>query len=85
MNLLKTESFELACNIQGSETAGELALVLPGRLDTKDYPHMKSHVEYLASRGYLALSFDHRVQDGANAAEFMNTLIRHIEDPASLT
>lgn len=35
-----------------------LALVLPGRLDTKDYPHMLSHVDYLAGKGYLALSFD---------------------------
>lgn len=58
MNLIKTESFELACNIQGNEAAQKLAFVLPGRLDTKDYPHMKSHVEYLSNRSFLALSFD---------------------------
>lgn len=58
MNLIKTRSFEIASYIRGNENAPEVALVLPGRLDTKDYPHMKSHVEYLAQRGYLAVSFD---------------------------
>lgn len=58
MNLIKTKSFELASYTQGNESAQKLALVLPGRLDTKDYPHMKRHVEYLAGRGYLAFSFD---------------------------
>lgn len=58
MNLIKTKNFELACNIKGDETAQKLALVLPGRLDTKDYPHLKSHVEFLASRGFFAISFD---------------------------
>ena len=58
MNLIKTKSFTLASYLRGNEKASRLALVLPGRLDTKDYPHLKSHVEYLAQRGYLALSFD---------------------------
>jgi hypothetical protein len=31
---------------------------LPGKLDTKDYAHMRSHVDYLATQGFLALSFD---------------------------
>lgn len=56
--ILKTKSFELALYMKGDTEASELALVLPGKLDTKDYPHMRSHVEYLANRGYCALSFD---------------------------
>jgi pyruvate/2-oxoglutarate dehydrogenase complex dihydrolipoamide acyltransferase (E2) component len=32
----------------------------------------------------LALSFDHRIVDGADAASFMNTLIKHLENPQTL-
>ena len=32
----------------------------------------------------LTLAFDHRVADGAQAARFVSTLIRRLEDPASL-
>lgn len=42
----------------GDPKADKLAVVVPGRLDTKDYIHMTSLVDYLASKGYLALSFD---------------------------
>lgn len=55
---VKTKSFELAVNTLGNESAKKLALVLPGRLDTKDYENMKGHVAYLASKGYFAVSFD---------------------------
>ncbi|MEK7160261.1 MAG: alpha/beta hydrolase [Patescibacteria group bacterium] len=58
MNLIKTESFQLATYSQGDSESKKLALVLPGKLDTKDYFHMKSHVKYLAIMGYFALSFD---------------------------
>ena len=58
MNLIKTESFQLATYSQGDSESKKLALVLPGKLDTKDYSHMKSHVKYLAIMGYFALSFD---------------------------
>ncbi len=34
--------------------------------------------------GNLVLSFDHRIVDGAEAAHFMNTLIKHIENPRTL-
>ncbi|MDE2237109.1 MAG: 2-oxo acid dehydrogenase subunit E2, partial [Elusimicrobia bacterium] len=32
----------------------------------------------------LVLSFDHRIVDGADAASFMNTLIKHLENPRTI-
>jgi len=58
MDLVKTKSFELAVYRKGDEDSAKLTLVLPGKLDTKDYAHMRSHVDYLAKKGHLALSFD---------------------------
>lgn len=58
MVVVKTKSYELAVSVAGNENADNLALVLPGRLDTKDYENMKGHVAYLASKGYFAVSFD---------------------------
>lgn len=56
--LVKTKNFNIATYSKGEESTSRLALVLPGRLDTKDYPSMRSHVDYLANRGYYAVSFD---------------------------
>ena len=56
--LVKTKNFKLAVYTKGNPNSAKLALVLPGRLDTKDYVHMRSHVNYMASKGYFALSFD---------------------------
>jgi pimeloyl-ACP methyl ester carboxylesterase len=58
MNLIKTSSFELAIYTKGDANSERFALVLPGKLDTKDYAHMRSHVDYLAGLGFFALSFD---------------------------
>lgn len=58
MGRVKTKSFELAVYTQGPVDSLKLALVLPGRLDTKDYPHLRSLVDYLGNRGYYAVSFD---------------------------
>lgn len=58
MNLIKTKNFELAVYANGDPEAKKFAIVLPGQLDTKDYPHMRSHVDFLAGQGYYALSFD---------------------------
>ncbi len=33
---------------------------------------------------YLSLSFDHRIMDGADAAKFMNSLRKYLEDPELL-
>lgn len=58
MEMVRTPSFNLATYQQGDKNAEKFALVLPGKLDTKDYSNMISHVDFLATRGYLALSFD---------------------------
>lgn len=58
MTTIKTPSFELAVYARGDKNAEKIALVLPGRLDTKDYAHCTSHVDYLATKGYFAVSFD---------------------------
>ena len=56
--LIATKSFNLAVYTQGDPNANKIALVLPGFLDTKDHPHMRSHVDYLSVQGFYALSFD---------------------------
>lgn len=56
--MIKTKSFELAVYSKGDPASSKLAIVIPGRVDTKDYTHNTSLVDYLASRGYFALSFD---------------------------
>lgn len=58
MNLLNTKSFQLATYSAGDENATKLALLLPGGLDTKDYAHMRSHVDFFSQKGYFALVFD---------------------------
>jgi pimeloyl-ACP methyl ester carboxylesterase len=58
MILIETPGFKLACYVKGEADASKLALVLPGLLDTKDYPHMITHVDFLAKQGYLAVTFD---------------------------
>ena len=58
MKIIKTKSFELATISKGSDDSNKIALVLPGLLDTKDYTHMVSFVDFLSSKGYFALSFD---------------------------
>lgn len=56
--MIKTPSFEIAANIAGDPNASKTALLLPGRLDTKDYVNFTSHLEVLASLGYYALVID---------------------------
>ena len=58
MKILKTKSFELAVYEKGDEASPKLAIVIPGRLDTKDYIHNTSLVDYLGEHGYHAVSFD---------------------------
>jgi len=58
MTLVKTKSFELAIYKKGDQNSPKLAIIIPGRLDTKDYAHNTSLVDYLGTQGYFALSFD---------------------------
>ena len=55
---MQTKSFRLAIYSKGNIHSDKLALVLPGKLDTKDYPHIHSHVDFLAKKGFFAVSFD---------------------------
>lgn len=58
MEIIKTKSFQLAIISRGDVNASKLAILTPGRLDTKDYAHNVSHIEFLAGQGYFAVAFD---------------------------
>lgn len=58
MPIIQTPSFRLAANLQGHPRSPHLALILPGRLDTKDYACFNQHLEFFASRGFYAIAID---------------------------
>lgn len=58
MEMIKTDSFELAVTTAGDPNSERMILCLPGRLDTKDYAHIKSHMDYFAGKGFFTVSFD---------------------------
>ena len=58
MQKIQTANFNVAVYAQGDPDASKVTLVIPGRLDSKDYAHMHSHVDFLAKKGFYALSFD---------------------------
>jgi len=58
MTLIKTKSFELAVNTKGDQNSVKLAIMLPGRLDTKDYINFLRHMDYLSKRGFYAIVID---------------------------
>ncbi|HJQ09349.1 MAG TPA: alpha/beta hydrolase [Candidatus Saccharimonadales bacterium] len=58
MSLIKTRSYELTTYENGNPDADRFAIVLPGRLESKDYIHIKSHVDTLAALGFHAVAFD---------------------------
>ncbi len=57
----------------------EVAILGTGRI--KDTPVVKNGRIKIRKILFLALSFDHRVVDGAEAARFLNTVIARLEDP----
>jgi pimeloyl-ACP methyl ester carboxylesterase len=58
MPFIKTKSYNLAVYERGNPDATKCAIVLPGRLESKDYIHIQSHVDLLATLGFHALAFD---------------------------
>jgi pimeloyl-ACP methyl ester carboxylesterase len=58
MTTIELKNFKISTYRQGDDKAAKVALVLPGYLDSKDYTHMRSHVEFLATQGYFAMSID---------------------------
>src|ERR1700679_1536516 len=58
MKMLETPNFKIAANISGGESSSKLALLMPGRLDTKDYANFVSHADYLSKRGFLVVAID---------------------------
>lgn len=57
----------------------EVAILGMGRIEEK--PMVKKGEVVIRRMLPLALSFDHRVVDGAEAAHFLNTVIERLEDP----
>ncbi len=58
MKLIQTKNFQIAANIKGSPDAANIAILMPGRLDTKDYINFASHLEFLANHGFYAVVID---------------------------
>ena len=58
MQMLDTPNFKIAANVSGNEEASKLAILMPGRLDTKDYANFVSHADYLSKQGYLVVAID---------------------------
>jgi pyruvate dehydrogenase E2 component (dihydrolipoamide acetyltransferase) len=57
----------------------EVAILGTGKI--KDAPVVRDGKVDIRKILFLALSFDHRVVDGAEAARFLNTVIARLEDP----
>lgn len=58
MRIVKTKNFQLAINEYGNNDADKLCLLMPGRLDTKDYANFVSHGYYLSELGYCVIALD---------------------------
>ena len=58
MKLVSTNNFQIAVNEYGDSGADKLCILLPGRLDTKDYANFVSHGIFLSKRGYYVIAID---------------------------
>ena len=59
----------------------EVAILSVGRI--ADRPVVRDGEIAVRKVGYVALTFDHRVVDGARAAEFGLAVVRRLEEPAA--
>jgi pimeloyl-ACP methyl ester carboxylesterase len=58
MKLIQTKSFQIAVNEYGDSALDKVIIMLPGRLDTKDYVNFVKHGEMLAGLGCYAVAID---------------------------
>lgn len=58
MGLIRTTNFQIIANSKGDPAASKVALLLPGRLDTKDYANFVSHLDFLANHGFYTFAID---------------------------
>lgn len=59
MNIIQLPSFQIATIAKGDPNSDRVAILIPGRLDTKDYINFTKHMEFLASRGFYTVTFDY--------------------------
>lgn len=72
--IVETKSFQLAINSKGSPESPRLAIVMPGRLDTKDYDCFNRHLDYLAGKGFYAVALDPPgIWESPGGTELFNT------------
>lgn len=80
---IRTKNFDLSIYRKGNDDSEKIAVVLPGKLDSKDYANMKGHVDYLAENGYLAISIDPpgTWETGGDVSDYtMTNYIQAVED-----
>lgn len=58
MKLVKTKNFHIAVNEYGDSNSDKVCILMPGRLDTKDYANFVSHGSFLANLGYYTIAID---------------------------
>lgn len=58
MQIITTPTYQIAANIKGAPDATKIAILMPGRLDTKDYANFVSHLDFFASHGFYAVAVD---------------------------
>ncbi len=56
--IIKVAGFDISVCIKWDVNAVKLAIIIPWKLDTKDYKHIQSHQDFLSKKGFLTVSFD---------------------------